>query len=162
MYMYRPPPPTPLKERTGYRQGPARFLMTDGDPVLLTLWTGGRMEQELNMLKAVNAEIAESKKIMQQLHDEVRAIGDIVGPQLLKQIEALRAARMAAVTEVQKSLSALRDVRNFFLESTYEVEITRLERLVRLCREVQALKQAGVFDAICESALNLAVKEPGP
>lgn len=110
------------------------------------------------LLKQSNDELERSKKILQDLANEVTAMTDIVQPALEKQIGALRSARMSTVNEIRESLSSLREIRKFFIEDDYEVEMNRLERFVKLCRELQELKAAGVFDAVCDAALRLAVK----
>ena len=74
----------------------------------------------------------------------------------------LRATRMATVNEINASLAAMREIRKFFLESDYETEMTRLERFVRVCRDLQDLKASGVLDAIADTSIKLAVQEPTP
>ena len=120
------------------------------------------MSRELNpvdkMLETTNKEMETAKRVLQELANEVTALADIVQPALEKQIASLRSARMATVNEIQ-SLTAMRDIRKFFLEADYAVEMERLERFVRLCRDLQELKASGVFDAVCDTALRLAIKE---
>lgn len=120
---------------------------------------GLKMAEADQLLKAVRDEVEESKKTLQSLSNEVSAVYDSVAPALLQQAQALRSARMTIVGELHDSLTVLRDVRRFFLESDYATEMERLERFIRVCKEIQALQQAGVFEAVCESALRLAVKE---
>jgi len=57
-------------------------------------------------------------------------------------------------------LCELRDIRKFFLESDYKTEVERLERFVSLCREIKALKESGLFDAVCDTAIRMSVQEP--
>lgn len=117
------------------------------------------MEKTDQLLKDTNTEVLESKKILQDLANEIRALSDVVNPSLMEQIKNIRQARMTVVSEIRESLSALREIRAFFLESNYETEMQRLERFVRLCREIQALKSEGVFDAVCDTAIRMALKE---
>jgi hypothetical protein len=123
---------------------------------------GSFMEETVELLNAVNAEVAESKARLEALANEVRALSDVVNPALAEQANALRTARMSVISEVNQSLTAMRDVRKFFFESSYEEEIARLERFVRVCREIQELKKAGIFDAVCDAAIRLAIKEGTP
>lgn len=138
-------------------QGYVRSKLDTSEARLIT--AGRRMEQEIDLVRAANEEMRESRAILQDLHNQVRALHDHIAPELLAQAQELRSARMTAVSEIQQSLSALREIRKFFLESDYKVEMERLERLVRLCRELQELKQSGIFDAVCDSAIRLAVGE---
>ena len=116
------------------------------------------MEDTARMLEATNRQLVEAKETMQSLVNELGSAADVIGPSLMKHVQELRSARMTVTAEVRESLTALRDLRRFFLESDYESEMVRLERFVKLCREIQVLKADGVFDAVCESALRLAVK----
>ncbi len=116
------------------------------------------MEDVNNYISDVRSELEESKKSLEGLANDVKRLAGIVLPALKEHTEALRLARMAAVAEVRESLSALRDVRTFFMEADYKHEMERLDQLVRLCRAIKELKDDGVFDAVCDSALRLAVK----
>lgn len=121
---------------------------------------GNVMEQLATLIHETRDELEASKVSIQSLANEVRAVYDVIGPELLKQAKELRAARMNVVAETRDSLAAMKDVRKFFLESDYELEMARLERFVALCREIQALKASGVFDAVCEATIRMALKEP--
>lgn len=123
------------------------------------LTIGHLMEETVHLIQAINAEVEESKRVLTGLSNDVRAVFEIVGPQLLQQAKELRAARMTVVAEIRDSLAALRDVRRFFLESEYSVEMDRLERFVRLCKELRVLKESGILDAVADTAIRLAVRE---
>jgi hypothetical protein len=120
------------------------------------------MENDTALLKAANEEVNESRRILEELANQVRDVGGIVEESLMAQIERLRSARMTAIREVRESLAALRDIRAFFLEADYEKEVLRMERLLGLCREFQAAKATGVLDVVCDAALRLAVKDEAP
>ena len=94
------------------------------------------MEDAAALLKTVTSEVAESKAVLQKLGEEVMDLSEIIGPALIQQIKDLRTSRMAVVSEVHQMLGALRDIRRFFLESEYAVEMGRLERLVSVCRDL--------------------------
>ena len=159
-----------LTERGAFRQQIAAYVHTntirtsqgmmirDSDEFRI-LAIGGIMEDNVALLKAVAAELEQAREAYQSLSNEVQAVGGIIRARLFEQTQELRSARMTAVSETQLALTALRDVRTFFLESDYELEITRLERFVVLCRELMELKQQGVLDAVCDSALRLAVSK---
>lgn len=134
----------------------SRDALVSPRAVLVTI--GVNMEDVNNYVQDVKAEAEQSKKTLEGLANDIRRLADIIIPALKDQTEKLRLSRMAAISEVQLSLKALGDVRKFFLEDTYEVEVQRMERLVRLCREIKELKDSGLFDAVCDSALKMAVK----
>jgi hypothetical protein len=125
------------------------------------LVVGKIMEDTKSLLMVVNDDVKASKMVLEELANDVRALADIVHPLLVEHVKVLRSSRMAAVAEVRDSIAALREVRTFFLESNYEKEMQRLERFVAVCREIQQLKSSGVFDAVCDSAIRMAVKEEG-
>jgi hypothetical protein len=143
-------------EVVGFRDS---VLQTMSEPLMET---GRDMEEAAQLLQATTAEVTESQAVLTQTMAELRTLTQTLGPMLLEQVRELRAARMAVLTETREMLAALRDVRKFFLEADYDKETTRLREFVTLCHELQALKTAGVLDAVCESAIRLAVREPAP
>lgn len=120
---------------------------------------GKTMEQTAQIIDVANASARESKKILEQLKDDVASLADVIQPQMTAHVEKLRTHRMAVVSELSLSLGAMREVRKFFLESDYATEIDRLERFVSVCRELQALKETGVLDAVADIAIRLAIQE---
>ena len=120
---------------------------------------GGRMETTDVLLKKINSELEESKKVLETLANEIAAISDIIQPKLIEHIRKIRDSRMAVVSEVQTSLTQLRDLRKFFLESDYGQEMDRLERFVRICQQLKDLKESGVLDAVADISIRLAMKE---
>ena len=123
----------------------------------LVLMSGGHMEKIAEELKMVNEEVAEAKSVLQSLFNELSAVSAQTTPLIQDQVAKIRSVRMSTVTEVQASLVALRDVRKFFLESDYEKEIKRLGDFVALCKELKTLKEDGTLDALCDTALRLAL-----
>ena len=135
------------------------------DPLYRKSWewdaltVGVRMEEIGNLIKCANMEVSESKEVLEKLANDVKALSSVIEPALLDHIKGIRSARMAAVTEINQSLQALRDIRKFFLESDYQTEMERLERFVKICREINELKQTGILDVICDASIRLAIKE---
>jgi hypothetical protein len=117
------------------------------------------MEYTADQLADVKTELQEAKTVLQQLSNDVRALAGIVNPLLEEHVAALRRARMATVGEVHQTLTALKDIRKFFLDQQYTLEIDRLQQFVQLCQALADLKQSGVLDAICDSAIRLAIRE---
>ncbi len=121
----------------------------------MTLKLGEEMEIATNMLvdakSVLNATIADTREQYSQLIDAANGVND----SLVAHIQALRSSRMACTSEVQQSLTALKDVRKFFLESDYELEMNRLERFVTVCKELKALKDDGTLDVIADTSLRL-------
>lgn len=131
------------------------------NPVRLAWWLdylviGGIMENLANLMRVANLEAEKSKQLIEDLANKVRSINEVVQPMLIEMINETRSNRMAVVSEIQTSLKMLSDVRKFFLEKDYEVEMQRMERFISVCKEMQKLKSDGTLDVICDSALNLA------
>jgi hypothetical protein len=121
------------------------------------------MSDEVNrMIQETTASLEDSKKVLQQLSNEIAALVEIVQPALEKQIGAIRSARMTTVTEIRETLTSLREIRKFFLESDYESEMQRLQRFVDLCKQIQHLKNEGVLDVMADTAIRLGIKQETP
>jgi hypothetical protein len=136
-----------------------KVIILDGPKSRIAV-LGRDMEETTQLLQDANNELAESKKILQDLVNECKALTDTVRPHLAKQISEVRTSRMTIVREVQQSLSALKDVRKFFLDSDYGEEMARLENFVGVCEQLRALKDDGTLDAVGDLAIRLALKEP--
>lgn len=119
---------------------------------------GVYMEMVGNILEATTQQVLESKKTLQELTNEIKAMSDTIIPVMAAQVSKIRETRMAVVSEMTQSLGALKEVRKFFFEREYDLEMERLERFVKLCREIEALKANGTFDAVCDAAIRLAVQ----
>ena len=121
-------------------------------------YIGGCMEISAAELQIVNEQAKASKEILQELHNEVRAVHDQVSPLLRKQIAEIRDARMSAVSEIQSMLVMLRDIRKFFLESDYDKELARLKEFIKICKELEELKNSGMLDAVSDTIIKLTEK----
>jgi hypothetical protein len=118
---------------------------------------GGHMEKTAEQLQMVNEEVMESKKILQDIYNDLIAVTGQLNPLFKEQISGIRTARMSTVTEVQSALASLREIRKFFLEDDYEKEMKRLKEFIGLCNELKRLKEDGTIDAICDTTIKLAV-----
>jgi len=116
---------------------------------------GTEMERNAELIKAVNVEVTESKKMLKTALNEIMAVDDLLQPKLLEMIRRCRESRMAALTEVRGILSELKDVRKFFLDAEHTDEIERLERFVKVCLQLKALKEDGTLDALADTMLKL-------
>lgn len=68
----------------------------------------------------------------------------------------LRQTRYALVTEVAHMTNSLKEIRAFFIGSTYEQEIARLKEFVDLCERLQKLKDSGFLDSVADTMIRLA------
>lgn len=124
------------------------------------LCVGVFMEQQLNLVHEVTEQMRESKDQMQQIFNEFKAVSTALMPLLKEEIEKIRDVRMTVTAEMRQAGDALRDVRKFFFERDYDIEMERLERFIHACQEIKKLKEDGTFDAICDSSIRLSLQEP--
>jgi len=120
---------------------------------------GVMMETTDLELKEINKDVEASKEILQRLKNEITATHDLVEPELLKMIKRIREVRQTVSMELKQSLSIMKDVRTFFLEKEYQVEIERLDKFVVIGERMRALISDGTMDAVCDIILKLTVKE---
>ena len=123
------------------------------------LMAGGHMEKIAEELRVVNEEISNSKKELESLFNELCSVSHQVRPKIKEQIDDIRHIRTTTVSEVNMALSALKDIRKFFLDSDYEKEIKRLSEFISLCNQLKTLKADGTLDALCDTAVRLAIRE---
>lgn len=72
------------------------------------------------------------------------------------EIQNIRESRMAVVREAGDALTALRDVRKFFLDNDYKTEVERLERFTRMARDLRDLLDDGTLNATADIMLKLS------
>jgi hypothetical protein len=70
-------------------------------------------------------------------------------------IATVREERIALGSETRLLMGALKEVRTFFLEETYEAEIRRLHEFIDLCERLKALKEDGFLDMVADTILKL-------
>lgn len=120
---------------------------------------GGFVEDNNLMLRKANEEAEKSKENLQKLLNDIRAMNKFIAPELIKLIKEVRTSRMEVTTELQKSLSQMRDLRKFFLESEHKDEMARLKEFVALAEQMKALIKDGTLEAISDIILKLEMRE---
>lgn len=133
-----------------------RILRSDESTVVII---GGIMERTKHELKQINNEVTESLSILQKIHNDVLTARHQLEPELLEMTRSIRNTRMNTTIELNKALSSLREVRKFFLESDYKIEIQRMEAFVSLCDKINNLIKDGTVNAVCDVMIKLATKE---
>ncbi len=128
-------------------------------PEIQAIKGGYHMEESVTAIQQLTQQFAQAKQELRDMVHEIAKLNQIIAPALELQIKNIREHRFAATSETKQILGELRDIRKFFLESDYQKEMERLRLFVDLCRELKALKADGTLDAICDSALHLAIKE---
>jgi hypothetical protein len=70
-------------------------------------------------------------------------------------LERVREQRIALSSETRLLMQSLKEVREFFLEDSYQTQINRLHEFIDLCERLQALKQSGFLDAVTDTILKM-------
>lgn len=73
-----------------------------------------------------------------------------------QRLKSLREFRMAFDGETRHLMTALREVRTFFLDKNHDADVLRLKEFVDLCERLQKLKQSGFLDTVADTMLKLA------
>lgn len=123
------------------------------------LMIGRCMEEAAELIRNAVTEAGQAKRELGDLLNQVRAVADVVIPLLEKQAKEVRSARMSVVGEVHELMKPLKDIRKFFLDSDYQFEMDRLERFIRVCKDLKDLKESGILDAVSDVAIRLACRE---
>jgi len=125
------------------------------DPLTQAYMIGGYMENVTGAIRTATIEAEEAKKALQKTLNSTQETYDGLKPKLVAQIQAIRNMRLTTVTEMNAMLSAMKDVRKFFLESDYREEMDRLKEFVAVCKELETLKESGLLDAVSDTILKL-------
>lgn len=125
------------------------------------IFAGGIMEKVAEELEVINLEVEESKKLLRSLYNDLMSLHRQITPEIIAQVQEVRKMRMTIVGEIQQSITAMKDIRKFFIETDHSAEMARLREFVDVCKDLMKLKEAGVLDAICDTVLITACKEGG-
>lgn len=121
------------------------------------LMPGGQLEDTSQLVEAAIKSAREAKEELRAIANECGDIGDVILPSLMDHVKLLRDARFALTTEAGQCLASLKEVRKFFFDSDYHMEMARLKEFIGLCNELKQLQSDGTLDAISDVMLKLAV-----
>ena len=121
------------------------------------------------MIDAHEIEIKKKIKTTEELTERAREltatieylVTEIKGPweefqEFIKSaLGSVREQRIAMGSETRLLMGSLKEVRQFFLEETYEAEIQRLGEFLDLCERLKKLKDSGFLDIIADTMLAL-------
>jgi hypothetical protein len=117
------------------------------------------VENTTELIRMTTEELQAAKVELQSTVNEMRPLVDLLRPLLLEQVQHVRDARTATTVESRNILNVLIDLRKFFLDRTFELEMERAERFLKICREVKSLKADGTLDAFADLILKLGVTD---
>lgn len=125
-------------------------------PMCRIMVIGGAMEETKEELDQVIAGVKAAKDEIEDVFNKVKSLRRVIGPELGDLVRELRDKRMSATSELRLSLTAMREIRQFFLDKDHEREIQRLEHFIELAERLRALIADGTADAIGDIILKLA------
>lgn len=77
---------------------------------------------------------------------------------LKSSLAEIREIKFAIDSETKQLLSALGDIRRFFLDDRHEEQVRRLAEFVSLCERLKSLKDSGFLDDVADTILRLESK----
>lgn len=99
----------------------------------------------------------DARKIIEELCQGIGGEMENFESNTRRHIETIRSKRMTMVAEAAQMVTALKEVRQFFLGADYKDEIERLSHFIDLCERLYKLKQSGFLDTIADTMLSLSV-----
>jgi hypothetical protein len=149
---------------------PGRIRTTKG------LTEDGHVEELLNMqdvavvaadahMKTVKDGVTASQELVNKAQDVIATIdylaNQMEGPYnefadfVKKALAEVREQRIALGMETRQLMTALKEVRQFFLDGDHAQQVKRLHEFVEICERLRALKEDGTLDAIADTMLKL-------
>jgi hypothetical protein len=174
-----PPPPEPIfmnEEKLERIVGPGGSVGPGRVRTKVGLVSEGHTEELLNMhdvaypaTEAQEERAREALRKTEELHKRAQEVWDAIdyllghvtepAQQYLdfinSTLKTVREQKMALQSETRGLMSALREVREFFLEDKHEEEVRRLTEFVELCERLKRLKDSGFLDTVAETMLRL-------
>lgn len=118
-------------------------------------------EHERTVKKGIKA----SEELLEKSRDVIASIdylaSELRGPwaefqkSIKEALTTVREQRLALGSETRMLMGSLKEVRQFFLEDSYETEIQRLHEFIDVCERLKALKESGFLDSIADTILKL-------
>lgn len=179
------PPPPPIiakqepqtrKERRMSFQSRVRDFIPPGCEADFGVHEKSPDEFSIEILQKMNKKVSETMDKTQELVDratDARAAIEVLSGSFQQnwmefmdtadtRLKELRMTRISVDTEVRQIMSALRDVRGFFMDKDYEAERVRLREFVEICERLKALKESGFLDTVADTMLRLSAIAPQP
>lgn len=120
------------------------------------IYAGASMETTDSELKLICEEMEDTSETLKQLSLEVADSFEEISPKLKSMIDEIRSLRSSLTSELNMALAGMREVRKFFLGSDHNKEMDRLERFIKLNREILDLTKDGTMEAVSDIISKLA------
>ena len=115
------------------------------------------VEELAAILRESNEEMGRAQDEIEKSSNRIKALKDVVFPKIKEIKDEMRQARMTTEQEMKQTLEWLDNVRNFFLEKSYEKEMERLKEFISVCKQIEALKASGTLEAVSDLAIKMAI-----
>jgi hypothetical protein len=151
------PPQTGIKRKVmlneeGYRS--EHFAPHSADHAMLSQHEQD-VKKRLDVTEDLTERCRELTAAIQYLVTEIKGPWSEYNDFIKMALTTVREQRIALGSETRLLMGALKEVRQFFLEDSYETEIQRLHEFIDLCERLQALKESGFLDIVADTILKL-------
>lgn len=140
-----------------------KIKMVNGEPFIGVDEIDSLIAEQISKLPAENRPnvlaAQDARKIIRELLDGIGGEMEKFNANSKKYLEDIRQTRFAVVSETASMTKELKDVRQFFLGSDYNEQVTRLREFVDLCERLHKLKQSGFLDSVADTMLRLAERQ---
>lgn len=123
------------------------------------IYIGAEMEKLLIDLEDVNAEVSESKKLLQQSLEDITAMRQLSAPEFSKYVQEIRSNRAAIERETKSMLAEMKEIRNFFADPKVQKDIEQMRSFVNTVYSLKALAHDNLLNAIVDAMLKMQ-KQP--
>lgn len=130
-----------------------QLLNQEGLPMALAEYSKNKHQARLIELEPImratsEACISQAKVLCRSIEELEESIKDAK--------RMVQISRMTIVSDCVGMVSALKDVRQFFLGPDYDSEQKRLSEFVDLCERLKVLKDSGFLDTVADTMIKLA------
>lgn len=100
--------------------------------------------------------VRDARKVLDDNIQNVNLVMQEYDRVMAEALTTVRTKRMATVAEAAATVTALKEVRSFFLGKDYKEEIGRLNEFIDVCERLKKLKDSGFLDTVADTMIRLS------
>ena len=100
--------------------------------------------------------IGEARRVLDDSIQNINATMQEYDRVMAEALATVRNKRMGTVAEAAATVTALKEVRAFFLGKDYKEEIARLNEFIDVCERLKKLKDSGFLDTVADTMIRLS------
>lgn len=101
-------------------------------------------------IRTTTAELEQARVVVRDLANELGDVIEVIEPALAEHIARLRQARMSSLDEIRQITNAIKSMKDVLLSPQTDQMLTRAERFLRVCRDLEEFRGVGFLDAFVE------------